>query len=94
MTRAPTDLAELIAVLASLPALPPDARAKVARSLAVPARAIIGHVGDEAIFEATRERSHAEVAEALGLSKGTVDAVVVRYGKAARGVALTRRRRA
>jgi len=84
-TATPSTLDELIKVLRSLPKLKPIERARVARSLALSARAIIGDVGEGAIFEAVhevsgaRKRTHAEVAAELGITATTVNEAVTRY---------------
>ena len=83
----PANLDELISLLQSLPARPPIQRASLVRSLATTVRAILGDVGEAAIFEAVHEldgmhkRTHREVAELLGVSPTTVNEAVTRYRK-------------
>ena len=80
-----TTLDELITILSTLPGLPPIERARTVRSLAQKSRAILGDVGEQAIFEAvhemvgTHKRSHREVAQELGVVPATVNEAVVRY---------------
>ena len=85
MTDTPSTLAELVKVLASLAKKPPIERARIARRLAVPVRAILADVGEQAIFEAVhqvdgvRKVTHREVADALGITATTVNEAVTRY---------------
>jgi len=83
----PANLDELIALLRSLSKRPPIERARLVRSIPNAARAILGDVGEQAIFEAVHEtvgvhkRTHREIAEALGVTPATINEAVTRYRK-------------
>lgn len=81
----PTNLDELVEALNALAALPPVERARRARALDRPARAIIAEVGDEAVYQALHEivdrrtRTYAELARELGVSASRVNHAVTAY---------------
>jgi len=77
--RLPATLSELVEVLAGLADLPPIERASISRRLDNVARAILGEVGDAAVYEATRATTHAEVATALGVTPSRVNGAITRY---------------
>lgn len=79
------DRDEFLEWLKSLPALE---RARLARALAnTETTKAIGALGDEAVYELTREATWADVAEKLGVSVATVNKAVSRH----RGVARPRK---
>lgn len=81
----PATLDELITVLQGLADLDPIERARTVRALSRQSRAILGDVGEAAIFEAVNEmvglrrRGHREVAQALGVTRATVNEAITRY---------------
>ena len=83
----PTDLDELVTLLASLPDRPAIERAAIVRSIPTTVRAILGDIGEAAIFEAVHEldgmhkRTHREVGAALGVTPSTINEAITRYRK-------------
>jgi len=87
MFKLPTDLDELVTLLASLPDRPAIERAAIVRSIPTTVRAILGDIGEAAIFEAVHEldgmhkRTHREVGAALGVTPSTINEAITRYRK-------------
>lgn len=77
--RLPKNLTELVAELLALPELAPIERAKRARKLEPVSRALIAAVANEAVFEATRSSTHAEVAKALDVTQSRVNNAITAY---------------
>lgn len=78
-------LDELIETLRQARKMEPLERARLARSLDRAVRSVMGHVGDEAVFEASNEvlgvrrRSHQEIGDALGVSRFRVSNAISDY---------------
>lgn len=77
--RPPRNVTELAAELTALAGLPPVERARRARELERPARALIADLGDEAVYEATRTMTHAEVAKLLGVTQSRINNAVTAH---------------
>ena len=88
----PSTLDELIEVLSGLSELAPVERARMFRALDNRARAILGDGGDEAIYEATRVASQAEVARLLGVTPSRINNAITSYHRRRGDVSLTRGR--
>lgn len=91
----PIPISELIAKLDELAQLRGVDRVRLARELSDVAMASLQAVGDEGVWQATREAPYAEVARELGYStQGPVRRAVYRYGRRATEGSQVRRPRA
>lgn len=71
----------LAAAIAGLDALDPIERARQAKALIVDAQRVLADLQREAVYQATRSQSYAEVAEALGVSPVAVNLAVTNHRK-------------
>lgn len=91
----PISIPDLIAKLEELAAMRGVDKVRLARELSDVAMASLQAVGDEGVWQATREAPYAEVARELGYStQGPVRRAVYRHGKRATEGSQVRRPRA
>ncbi|MFC7344923.1 hypothetical protein [Saccharopolyspora griseoalba] len=79
MSTPADELRALAAELDALPDQPALLRARRARELVEVAKGVLSRARQEAIYEATRGCSWAEVAEALGVSKVAVNKAITAH---------------
>lgn len=75
-------LDELIAALERLATMDGLARVRAARALSDQALGALAAVGDEGVWQATRDATRAEVAAALGVSVPAIGKAVTRHNRA------------